>query len=468
MKINELEKMLGISKDNIRYYESQGLLSPKRDKNGYRHYEEEDIEQLKKIIVLRKMGVPVAEIHKVFQRAISLHEAIENAENTLQNQIDSFQGSILLCRDALNNEINIDTLDADKYLKQIEEVENQGKHFSTLKEDILSYSKDLLIDEWGRWQFFFPLFFPNIRHKKGNKVIAVIMMVMFVLGGGSLSYRAAMRRNTENPHGWLRGIFAFACLIVLWLIIQNIIRMIAVNHEKHRKSIMITGTVLSSLTMFVSVFVLFLFWYKVLYFHPYEDTIYLRNEPVTRVRILPEETYNYDYNVRDEAYIDQLIRLLKSYKPTGAYSLLETTPYTDTYYEIAFSYGDWMDNITDTFIYVYKDGNTIYIDEPSYGVWVADEKIYDFIKEYEEVKETDEGIIFEIDRWFTYRGTYQISDDAMETDIIRDRETGEDITEWFLNTYQEAYDQGDYDTIWQALNQYGREGRTMPMDSQDK
>ena len=36
MKINEVEKIIGITKKNIRFYEKEGLLSPCRNKeNGY-------------------------------------------------------------------------------------------------------------------------------------------------------------------------------------------------------------------------------------------------------------------------------------------------------------------------------------------------------------------------------------------------------------------------------------------------
>ena len=41
MKINEVETQVGITKKNIRFYEEQGLLSPRRNsENGYRDYGE--------------------------------------------------------------------------------------------------------------------------------------------------------------------------------------------------------------------------------------------------------------------------------------------------------------------------------------------------------------------------------------------------------------------------------------------
>ena len=47
MKINEVEALVGITKKNIRFYEEQGLLSPKRNsENSYREYGEEEVQTL--------------------------------------------------------------------------------------------------------------------------------------------------------------------------------------------------------------------------------------------------------------------------------------------------------------------------------------------------------------------------------------------------------------------------------------
>ena len=55
MLIREVEERCGISKKNIRFYEQQGLLQPKRNASNYREYEEADLIVLKKIILLKKM-----------------------------------------------------------------------------------------------------------------------------------------------------------------------------------------------------------------------------------------------------------------------------------------------------------------------------------------------------------------------------------------------------------------------------
>ena len=65
MKIKQVEELVGITKKNIRFYEEQGLLNPGRAENGYREYSSDDVQRLKQIKFLRKLGVPIEEIRRV-------------------------------------------------------------------------------------------------------------------------------------------------------------------------------------------------------------------------------------------------------------------------------------------------------------------------------------------------------------------------------------------------------------------
>ena len=56
MTIKELEQQLEIPRATIRFYEKENLIAPKRSDNSYREYNAEDIETLRKIIILRKFG----------------------------------------------------------------------------------------------------------------------------------------------------------------------------------------------------------------------------------------------------------------------------------------------------------------------------------------------------------------------------------------------------------------------------
>ena len=63
MTIKDAAAQTGLTPKSIRYYESKGLLSIARGaENAYRHYTEADIEQLKRIKVLRWLGLSVEEI----------------------------------------------------------------------------------------------------------------------------------------------------------------------------------------------------------------------------------------------------------------------------------------------------------------------------------------------------------------------------------------------------------------------
>ena len=82
MTIKEVEQLLEVPRATIRFYEKQGLISPARGENGYRDYTDEDVETLKKIIILRKIGMTVEEISDLFDGIQSMNKALDaNIEN---------------------------------------------------------------------------------------------------------------------------------------------------------------------------------------------------------------------------------------------------------------------------------------------------------------------------------------------------------------------------------------------------
>lgn len=76
MKTNEVEKLLGLSKHTILYYEKEGLIHPNRDENGYRHFEEQDIQILKLIMELRNMEMGIDEIHDILDGKTSIRDIL--------------------------------------------------------------------------------------------------------------------------------------------------------------------------------------------------------------------------------------------------------------------------------------------------------------------------------------------------------------------------------------------------------
>ena len=62
MLINEVCKKCSLTKKAVEYYIEQGLIVPTMQENGYRRFSEEDVERLKRISVLRNLGLSVADI----------------------------------------------------------------------------------------------------------------------------------------------------------------------------------------------------------------------------------------------------------------------------------------------------------------------------------------------------------------------------------------------------------------------
>lgn len=59
---NEVQDKTNLSRKAIEYYEEKGLIHPIKLENGYRDYSDEDVEVLKRISLLRNLGLCISEI----------------------------------------------------------------------------------------------------------------------------------------------------------------------------------------------------------------------------------------------------------------------------------------------------------------------------------------------------------------------------------------------------------------------
>lgn len=80
MTTHEVEKMLGSTKQAMIYYKKEGLINPKRNKNGYRNYTQKEIDELKLIQLLRSMDLSIDDIKLIFHDQLSIREALENQQ----------------------------------------------------------------------------------------------------------------------------------------------------------------------------------------------------------------------------------------------------------------------------------------------------------------------------------------------------------------------------------------------------
>lgn len=83
MLINAVCKECSVTKKAVEYYIEQGLVSPTVQENGYRDFSEEDIRRLKKVSILRNLGLSVTDIQDVLfgETAASMLNEIYHRRN---------------------------------------------------------------------------------------------------------------------------------------------------------------------------------------------------------------------------------------------------------------------------------------------------------------------------------------------------------------------------------------------------
>lgn len=129
MKIKYVEELVGITRKNIRFYEEQGLLSPDRAENGYREYGQADIERLSQIKLLRKLGVPIEDIKRVFSGSVRLDDCLDRHLDELERQKENLTKMQAISEQIIACHVTLQNLDTESYLEQVEKVEKEGVSF---------------------------------------------------------------------------------------------------------------------------------------------------------------------------------------------------------------------------------------------------------------------------------------------------------------------------------------------------
>lgn len=120
MTSKEMEARSGVPRANIRYYETKGLLSPVRAKNGYREYSEEDLALLEKIKLLRQLGVSVEELGALRDGTDELSAVLDRRLAELGSERENLTRVEQVCGDLREAGETFESLDAGKYLEQLD------------------------------------------------------------------------------------------------------------------------------------------------------------------------------------------------------------------------------------------------------------------------------------------------------------------------------------------------------------
>ena len=120
LKINEVEALVGITRKNIRFYEAEGLLSPRRNsQNGYRDYGETEVEVLRRIKLLRKLGLPLEEIRQMQHGAYTVGDGMRRHLVSLERERQNLEAAIRFCGTLT---------DRRERLEELEQVVRAGAH----------------------------------------------------------------------------------------------------------------------------------------------------------------------------------------------------------------------------------------------------------------------------------------------------------------------------------------------------
>ena len=116
MTIREMETLTGMTRANIRFYESEGLLAPVRGENGYRDYSQDDLELLKKIRLLRMLDIPLEEIRQMLQGERRMQDVLDVQIERLGARGRYIEDQISICRSMRDDHADFATMDAQMYI----------------------------------------------------------------------------------------------------------------------------------------------------------------------------------------------------------------------------------------------------------------------------------------------------------------------------------------------------------------
>jgi DNA-binding transcriptional MerR regulator len=78
LDIAEVARMTGLTSRALRFYEARGLVTPLRTASGRRHYGPAELERLNQIVMMKRAGLTLAQIHKLAEgRRVDLRGLIE-------------------------------------------------------------------------------------------------------------------------------------------------------------------------------------------------------------------------------------------------------------------------------------------------------------------------------------------------------------------------------------------------------
>ncbi|MDK1476198.1 MerR family transcriptional regulator [Streptomyces sp. 549] len=133
--IQHLARSAGTTSRTLRHYDDIGLLKPSRiGHNGYRHYDQDALVRLQRILLLRELGMSLAAIAEVLEGQRNTSAALRTHLRLLEQERERLQRQIESVRTTLHTLEGGEPLMAEKAF--------DGFDHTRYKEEV--------IDRWGR------------------------------------------------------------------------------------------------------------------------------------------------------------------------------------------------------------------------------------------------------------------------------------------------------------------------------
>ena len=118
MRIKQVEELLSIDRETIRFYIKEGLIAPNQGSNKYRDYSDEDIRQLKRILVMRDLEMSVADIRSVLAGETDLASVLTSSMRALNKKQDIVSNAIWTCSELIKSDSA--SFDPERYFRRRE------------------------------------------------------------------------------------------------------------------------------------------------------------------------------------------------------------------------------------------------------------------------------------------------------------------------------------------------------------
>lgn len=127
MNIQEVSHLVGLSKKSIRYYEENGLLKPKRNReNDYRVYDQEEIQKLKVIKFLRELNVPIHDLRLLQEKKLTLAECMRERIRKIEFEEKKFSQVKEMCLEICDSSDTFENIDITKYFQEMNTLNKEG------------------------------------------------------------------------------------------------------------------------------------------------------------------------------------------------------------------------------------------------------------------------------------------------------------------------------------------------------